>query len=414
MRELPKITSAMLVVTHACNLRCRYCFVQKEPKRMSLETAKDAARFLIDNAHAAGAGTPEINFFGGEPMLMYDSIIKPLVEWVHDELGEPFRFSITTNGTLLTDERIRFMQRHRFGLLLSMDGNKPVQDYNRPYADGKGSFDALKPVVPKVLAAWPGTTFRMTAIPETCSHLFESIMWAAAQGFTNFFVTPNVFEAWDEAVRDTLAGELRKYADYYAESRARGVKPIAFSTFEQAFWDIKAIADAEAKGVYRAMPKCRSEGKCGLGTSRFASIHPNGNLYACQEMTSNEGEDSAFYIGSIYTGVDNEQRRALMESFDMLPVRGEYCLGSPQKRSFCGERRSDGTTEPSRSRGGEGCAVRDDVCEYDRICDGGCVANNYMVTGKLGGMPEMYCWWRRTVLNEAMRVKGAEQCRVVA
>ena len=379
MRELPKITSAMLVVTHACNLRCRYCFVQKEPSHMTLETAKNAARFLIDNAHAAGAGTPEINFFGGEPMLMYDSVIKPLVEWVHDELGEPFRFSIT-NGTLLTDERIRFMQRHRFGLLLSMDGNKPVQDYNRPYADGKGSFDALKPIVPKVLAAWPGTTFRMTAIPETCSHLFESIMWAAAQGFTNFFVTPNVFEAWDDAARDALAGELRKYADYYAESKARGVKPITFSTFEQAFWDIKAIADAEAKGVYRAMPKCRSEGKCGLGTSRFASIHPNGNLYACQEMTSNEGEDSAFYIGSIYGGVDNNRRRALAESFDSVPVWGEYC--------------------------GE--------CEYDRICDGGCVANNYMVTGKLGGMPEMYCWWRRTVLHEAMRVKEAEQCRVVA
>lgn len=381
MRELPKITSAMLVVTHACNLRCRYCFVQKEPSHMTLETAKDAALFLINNAKAEGGKQrPEINFFGGEPMLMYDSVIKPLVEWVHDDLGEPFRFSITTNGTLLTDERIRFMQRHRFGLLLSMDGNKSVQDYNRPYADGKGSFDALKPVVPKVLAAWPGTTFRMTAIPETCSHLFESIMWASAQGFTNFFVTPNVFEAWDDVARDVLAGELRKYADYYAESKARGVKPITFSTFEQAFWDMKAIADAEAKGVYRAMPKCRSEGKCGLGTSRFASIHPNGNLYACQEMTSNEGEDSAFYIGSIYGGVDNNRRRALAEAFDSVPAWGEYC--------------------------GE--------CEYDRICDGGCVANNYMVTGKLGGMPEMYCWWRRTVLHEAMRVKEVEQCRAEA
>ena len=381
MRELPKITSAMLVVTHACNLRCRYCFVQKEPSHMTLETAKDAALFLINNAKAEGGKQrPEINFFGGEPMLMYDSVIKPLVEWVHDDLGEPFRFSITTNGTLLTDERIRFMQRHRFGLLLSMDGNKSVQDYNRPYADGKGSFDALKPVVPKVLAAWPGTTFRMTAIPETCSHLFESIMWASAQGFTNFFVTPNVFEAWDDVARDVLAGELRKYADYYAESKARGVKPITFSTFEQAFWDMKAIADAEAKGVYRAMPKCRSEGKCGLGTSRFASIHPNGNLYACQEMTSNEGEDSAFYIGSIYGGVDNNRRRALAEAFDSVPAWGEYC--------------------------GE--------CEYDRICDGGCVANNYMVTGKLGGMPEMYCWWRRAVLHEAMRVKEAEQCRAEA
>ena len=377
MRELPKITSAMLVVTHGCNLRCRYCFVQKQPQRMTLETAKDAARFLMGNAKASGGPTPEINFFGGEPMLEFDTVIKPLVEWVHDGLGEPFKFSITTNGTLLTDERIRFMKRHGFGLLLSMDGNKPVQDYNRPYADGSGSFDALKAIVPKALAAWPGVTFRMTAIPETCSHLFESIMWAAAQGFTNFFVTPNVFEPWDEASRETLAGEMRKYADYYAESRARGVRPIAFSTFEQAFWDIKAIADAESKGVYRAMPKCRSDGKCGLGASRFASIHPNGNLYACQEMTSNEGEESPFYIGSIYSGADNARRRALMESFDALPVRGEYC--------------------------GE--------CEYDRICDGGCVANNYMVTGRLGGMPEMYCWWRRLVLHEAERVKEGEQCR---
>ena len=186
------------------------------------------------------------------------------------------------------------MQRHGFGLLLSMDGNAPVQDYNRPCADGEGSFTILKPIVPKVLAAWPGTTFRMTAIPETCSHLFESIMWAAAQGFTNFFVTPNVFEAWDEAARDVLAGELRKYADYYAECKARGVRPITFSTFEQAFQDMKQIELAERQGAYRAMPKCRSEGKCGLGMSRFASIHPNGNLYACQEMTSNEGEESPF------------------------------------------------------------------------------------------------------------------------
>lgn len=380
MRELPKITSAMLAVTHACNLRCRYCFVQKEPSHMTLETAKDAVRFLIDNAHAAGAGTPEMNFFGGEPMLMYDSIIKPLAEWVHDELGEPLRFSITTNGTLLTDERIRFMQRHRFGLLLSMDGNKPVQDYNRPYADGSGSFTIMNSIVPKVVAAWPGTTFRMTAIPDTCGHVFQSIMWALMHGFTNFFVTPNVFEPWSDEARNILANELHKYADYYIECKRDGVKPITFSTFEQAFWDIKAIADAEAKGIYRAMPKCRSDGKCGLGTSRFASIHPNGNLYACQEMTSNEGEESAFYIGSIYSGVDNNRRRALAESFDSVSVWGEYC----------------------------------DECEYDRICDGGCVANNYMVTGKLGGMPEMYCWWRRTVLHEAMRVKEAEQCRAEA
>ena len=378
MKELPKITSAMLVVTHACNLRCKYCFVHKEPSYMTLETAKDAARFLIGNAKAEGGKTrPEINFFGGEPMLMFDSVIKPLVEWVHNELGEPFKFSITTNGTLLNDERIRFMQRHRFGLLLSMDGNKPVQNWNRPYADGSGSFGTLAPIVPKVLAAWPGTTFRMTAIPESCGGTFDSIMWAAAQGFTNFFVVHNVFEQWSELERGILAMEMRKYTDYYAESKKDGVKPIKFSSFEQAFSDIKAIADAEAKGLYRVRPKCRSEGKCGLGTSRFASIHPNGNIYACQEMTSNEGEESLFYIGSIYSGVDNNRRRALAADFDSVSAWGEYC--------------------------GE--------CEYDRICDGGCVANNYMITGKLGGLPEVYCWWKRFLLHEAMRVNGGKPCQ---
>lgn len=377
MTELPKITSAMLVVTHECNLRCRYCFVHKEPQRMTLETAKDAARFLMDNAKAANSGTPEINFFGGEPMLMFESVIRPLVEWVHDELKEPFRFSITTNGTLLTDERIRFMKRHGFGLLFSMDGTAPVQDYNRPRADGSGTFAQLRDIAPKIVAAWPDTTFRMTAIPETCGHTFESVLWAAAQGFKSFFVTPNVFETWNGAARDTLAGELAKYADYYVQCRAGGTRAIQFSTFQQAFQDIKQIKLAAERGTYRAMPKCRAEGKCGLGASRFASIHPNGDIYACQEMTSNEGADSPFYIGSIYTGVDNAKRRALMERYDAMPIRGAYC---PE-------------------------------CEYDRICDGGCVANNYMITGGLSELPEMYCWWKREVLHQAMRAKEVEQCR---
>ena len=381
MRALPLITSAMLVVTHECNLRCRYCFVRKEPRRMTLETAKAAADFLLENARRAGV-RPEINFFGGEPMLMFDSVIKPLVEWVHNELGENMRFSITTNGTLLNDGRIRFMQRHKFGLLLSMDGNKPVQNWNRPYADGSGSFDRLAHIVPKVLAAWPGTTFRMTAIPESCGRTYDSIMWAAAQGFKNFFVTPNVFEPWSELDRGILAMEMRKYADYYVESKKTGVKPILFSTFEQAFNDIRQIARAEARGDYRALPKCKSRGKCGLGTSRFASIHPSGDIYACQEMTSNEGDESPFYIGSIYSGVDNERRRALAESFDSVTAWGEYCA----------------------------------ECEYDRICDGGCVANNYMVTGKLGALPEVYCWWKRLLLAEAERIYGREGeiCRTKA
>lgn len=367
--SLPPITSAMLIVTHACNLACRYCFVHQEPSRMTLNTAKQAARFLLHNAENMSFD-PEINFFGGEPLLMWDSIIRPLVSWVRDDLRVPMKFGVTTNGTLLTDERIEFLARYGFGLLLSMDGDKATQDYNRPQHSGAGSFDLLEGKIPTLLKHWPGMTLRMTTIPETCEHVFENIMWGAAYGFMNFFVVPNVFEPWPADKREVLADEIRRYADYYAETRKAGGIPIRFSSFEEALNDIPLLEQAERFGDYRIRPKCKAEGKCGLGATRFASIHPNGNIYGCQEMTSNEGEKSIFYIGSLADGVDNDRRLALMRAFSGTAVRGDDCAG----------------------------------CPYDRICDGGCVANNYLATGSLNKLPEMYCWWKRLLLSEAKRI----------
>ncbi len=366
---LPKITSAMLVVTHACNLACRYCFVHQEPCHMSFEAALDAAKFLAVNAEESGQ-TPSVNFFGGEPMLMWDSIIVPLTEWIRKEYGKPFQLSVTTNGTLLTPERITYMKENHIGMLLSIDGREETQNYNRPYHSGEGSFETLSQTLPLVVENFPGTTFRMTAIPKTCGNTYENIRFAEASGFKSFFIMPNVFESWDTEARAALKGEISKYGEYYMECMRSGADPIRFSTFESAFSDIKAINNAVTRNEHRAGNRGKACGKCGLGASRFASIHPNGNVYGCQEMTSNEGEKSIFYIGSIYTGIEEERRTALMELFD----------------------REDHT--------GDACAK----CRYNRICDGGCVANNYLLTGSLNKVPEVYCWWKRVVLNEAIRV----------
>lgn len=366
---LPKITSAMLIVTHACNLACRYCFVHQEPSRMTYDTAKRAAQFLLDNAEGTN-DIPSINFFGGEPLLMWDSIIKPLTLRLREEVKKPFELSMTSNGILLDDKKIDFMKQHGIGLLFSLDGAKATQDYNRPFHDGRGSFDTLEPKILKILEAWPGMTLRMTAIPPTCEHVFENIQWGESVGYKNFFVIPNVFEEWDEEARAALAGEVRKYGDYYIDCCREGKRPMRFETFENCWKDIRAINLAEEKGEYRAMASCKACGKCGLGASRFASIHPNGNIYGCQEMTSNEGEESIFYIGNLDTGVDDARRKALMLEYDRKGVAGENCA----------------------------------ECLYDRICDGGCVANNYLATGSLNEMPSMYCQWRQIILAEAMRV----------
>ena len=57
---------------------------------------------------------------------------------------------------------------------------------------------------------------------------------------------------------------------------------------------------------------------------------------------------------------------------------------------------------------GEDCSS----CKLNRVCDGGCVANNYMITGSVNKLPEMYCWWQQLVIDEAiyiMQTLGKEE-----
>ena len=54
----------------------------------------------------------------------------------------------------------------------------------------------------------------------------------------------------------------------------------------------------------------------------------------------------------------------------------------------------------SESTSGDHCAQ----CLYNRICDGDCVANNYLTTGSINKIPSVGCWWRRLLLNSAIKV----------
>ena len=93
-----KIKSMMLNVTDACNLRCRYCFLSQKPNYMSYQVAKDATDLLVECYD--GKEKQSLNFFGGEPLLMWDSIVEPLIHYVKDN-NFPISLGITTNGILL-------------------------------------------------------------------------------------------------------------------------------------------------------------------------------------------------------------------------------------------------------------------------------------------------------------------------
>ena len=375
-KELPLISSGFLILTERCNLACRYCFVKQNPKEMSYQTALDAVHFLIKNAEASGE-EPSINFFGGEPLIKWDEIIVPLTNYIRQEYKKPFSLGMTTNGVLLDDKKLAFMKENNIGILFSIDGAKATQDFNRPFHNGRGSFDKLEKTIEKVLAFDPNATFRATIDHRTVQHTYENMRFAISKGYTNMFFVPNVFAEWSQEQKEQLKEEVKKFGNWYIEEARKG-NFIDFSPFVEKIYEINKINMAHENNEHRLINNFPGEGKCGLGATRFASIGTDGTLYGCQEMTSNSDKDQTFVIGDIYNGTDDQKRLALANKFNKKAVEGTNC----------------------------------ESCLLNSICDGGCVANNYMVTGDVNKMPEMLCYWYQILLDEAIhvsRVLGEER-----
>ncbi len=120
------VKALCLHVAHTCNLNCEYCFAGQgkyhgQDAIMSFEVGKQALDFLVENS-----GTRknlEVDFFGGEPLVNFD-VVKQLVEYarsIEEEKGKHFRFTLTTNGMLLDDDVIEFLNKEMNNVVLSLD-----------------------------------------------------------------------------------------------------------------------------------------------------------------------------------------------------------------------------------------------------------------------------------------------------
>lgn len=351
----PQIRNIFLITTHKCNLACRYCFVSQNPSEMPLEVALDAIDYLVANNDLT-TESGSVCFFGGEPLLRWDDLIVPTVlykERVYPDLK--LTFSITSNCSLLNDERIQFIVDHNIGLLTSIDGAKETQDYNRPFHNGKGSFDIVSKNIEKLIAKGRNGTFRSTIYPPTCGNVYENYLYAISLGYRNTFFINDSFCEWSDEDMAKCEEQKMKIADHYiAHWKEHGEAPIGISAVDKYFGSIYEEREREAQGL----PKINlfTNSKCGYGQSAGGAISTNGDIYGCQEMTSN---DPLFKIGSIYTGLDDNKRKELADIFDADPVK----------------------------RGDIPC----ETCPACSVCNGGCIANNYMQTGKFNTCSHAYC-----------------------
>lgn len=305
MAETP-LLGICLGVTNDCNMKCPYCFATASKKHMDLGTAKASLAWVLEQNKARNKGLKtHVNFFGGEPMLRFEEIIKPLVEWAEEMNFFSLSFGMTTNGTQFTPENIAWCAEHNVAILLSIDGGPETQNINRPLVSGEDSFELLFDIIPTLLKYYPDVTFRSTVYPATAHLLYENYLWAKEMGFNHYYCTPDEFSEWPPDKIQAWADGFQKlcWNMYNSISKEEHVLHV------QEIFDNLKDAIVPPNEFEFSLDHLK---RCGLGTSSIG-IAVNGTLMGCQEHTTIE--ENIFHIGNIFTGIDQKKHLNLLRTY---------------------------------------------------------------------------------------------------
>lgn len=212
-------------MTDRCNFECSYCYQKRGKERLDFPTLARTIDFL----HSFFARECVVSFYGGEPLLEFD-LIRRAVDHVKElpPRGQrKIRFSLTTNGSLLSEEILEFLAEHEFSLVLSFDGL--AQDLSRK----KGSFDPLASVIPRILAR-PKISLETNSVfsAATVGYLSESIEYLVRLGVPKLDVHFAHKPPWTSAALLSLETEIARAGEFFL-SRYHDLRDIPWADFYQ-------------------------------------------------------------------------------------------------------------------------------------------------------------------------------------
>jgi uncharacterized protein len=124
-------------------MACGYCYIDDDPgPLMSRDTLRAVIERTFDYvSDLSSSAIVDFTWHGGEPLLAGVAFYRD-AKRIQCERNRGLRFvnSIQTNGTLLTEEWMDFVQQEDFRVSVSIDGPAALHDEARKAPDGAGSY----------------------------------------------------------------------------------------------------------------------------------------------------------------------------------------------------------------------------------------------------------------------------------
>lgn len=180
---------AYFAVTNACNLKCKYCFIENNSQvcpeqNMKFTIAQKAVDRIDEFCCKKSIEKFEILFYGGEPLIKFD-LIQDIINYTKLKKTK-FEFSIITNATLLNESTLNFIKENKIKLGISIDGPKKINDANRIYKNKDGSvyddiIDKIKPIIDKGISY----CLSMTLSSDVLDNKNKILEWIKQIGVNN-------------------------------------------------------------------------------------------------------------------------------------------------------------------------------------------------------------------------------------
>ena len=355
-----------LNVSHDCNLSCEYCFASKgdykSGKRlMTKETALRAVDFLVENTESRH--NIEIDFFGGEPLMNFD-VVKETVRYgkkIEKQFGKEFYFTITTNGVLLNDEKIDFINEYMDNIVISIDGRKEVHDSMRYDKKRRGTYDIIVPLAQKLISkrnkGEKKSYFIRGTFTSKNKDFYNDIMHLASLGFKEISVEPVVGTGDALFIREEdvpyILDEYDKFAADYLKLSRQG-NSFRFYHFNLNLYDGPCVNKRITA--------------CGAGFE-YLAVSPEGKFYPCHQFVGQK----EFVMGDVFSGVENKELETIFRNSNIL------------------------TKEKCSS------------CWAKLFCSGGCHANAWYSNKDISKPNEIACTLQKKRIECAIMIQAALQ-----
>ena len=363
------IKALCLNIAHDCNLRCEYCFAGKGDycqgrMLMTEEVGKAAIDYLLH--YSQGRHNLEVDFFGGEPTINFD-VVKKVVEYARSkekEFDKKFRFTITTNGLILNDDMMDFINREMYNVVCSVDGRKEINDRVRARVDGSGCYDAIIPHFKELIRRREASGndenwqyYVRGTFTKYNKDFGNDVMHMFDLGFDQISFEPVVADAKQpyaltyEDLPDVFA-EYERLSKLIIENKKSAGKHFNFYHF---------MIDLDQGPC--AIKRLRG---CGCG-NEYVAITPDGDVYPCHQFVGHE----EWKMGNVFDLSINKE------------MKDNFARATVYHKPKCQE------------------------CWAKFYCSGGCNANNWQYMGNILDSFDLACEMEKKRLECAIMIQAA-------